>query len=102
MLFAAAWLLFGALVLPALIYAVGQLLLGTYEGGLGEFYSNLYADLFAGSGRAAAIIVGPLVIMSLARLPFMGMKKAEDAPEAPEAPRENRSSARVEPRFGPE
>jgi hypothetical protein len=106
-LFAAGWLLFGALVLPAMVYVVGQTLFGPYEDGLGRFYVDLYSDAVAGSGRALGLVLGPYVIMLLARAPFIGFGKSqEEHPGKDEAPPAKKAaaprSARVEPRVGPE
>ena len=106
LIFASAWIGFGLLVLPALIYWVGTLLLGPYgdaadNAGLGTFYLNYFGDLAEPSGRAWALLLGPLATISLLRLIFRGPSRpiAEDAPQEPPpraAPR------RVEPRLGPD
>jgi hypothetical protein len=111
LLFAAGWLAFGALILPALVYGVGTVLLGTYaDGSLGALYGNFYRDLFSGSTAALALLFGPYVILMLARIPLIGRRKpAHDSPvkdhEASAPPTKRAASAkprpeRIEPRIG--
>ncbi|MET0986858.1 MAG: hypothetical protein ABW034_15790 [Steroidobacteraceae bacterium] len=102
LLFALGWIVFGALVLPALVYTVGVLSLGTYAGGgLVAFYANLYRDLFAGSLAALALVLGPYVILMLARVPLIRRRAASDASTEPEdEPPAPKVSGRVEPRIG--
>lgn len=105
LVFASIWLGFGLFLLPALIYAVGILLLGPYgEGsGLGRFYADFFGDLVEPSGRAWALVLGPLVLISVLRLLFLDVRarpsaddEADDSPRAPPPPA--REHARVEPR----
>lgn len=106
--FASAWLGFGLFLLPAMIFAVGVLLLGPYgEGaGLGRFYLDFYADLGRPSGRTWAIALGPLLLVTFVRLVFVGTSKPADddiAQQDPPSRARNRSAAaaqRVEPRIG--
>lgn len=117
-------LAFGLFALPGLIYLVGVTLLGPYlETGstdsIALFYSNFFADLAALSGRAWSIALGPLLVIALFRLAFIGHRNAEAEPPAREAPpprrqapvarpappRSNKAPAgrggrRVEPRIG--
>lgn len=107
---ASVLLAFGLFVLPALIFWVGRTLLGPYgEGqgaGLGTFYGDLFGDLAAGSVRAWAVAVGPLVLISLLRLIFL-RKRIDSEPagtdeDRPSPPRQKHPTPadprRVEPR----
>lgn len=104
--FALSWIAFGALLLPALVYAVGVTLLGTYTaGGLGAFYGNLFADLAHGMWAPAALILGPYVILMVARLPFIARRRSEDPQEQADRPippsaQNSARTSRVEPRIG--
>jgi len=117
-------LAFGVFALPALIYFVGTALLGPYiEGdapanGVALFYRNFFADLAAPSLRAWLIAVGPLLVIALFRLAFVGHRSADLEPPRPRseppprraaapphpparAPQQKgRSGRRVEPRIG--
>lgn len=104
LIFASGWLAFGLFVLPALIYGVGILLLGPYgeNAGLGAFYADFFGDLVAPTGRAWALALGPLVLISVLRLLFLDIRSRppeveEEAPRAPR-PAPAREQARVEPR----
>ena len=109
LIFASAWLAVGLFALPALIFLVGNSLLGSYGdngGSLGRFYADFFGDLAEPSGRAWALALGPLVLISLVRAVFLGVPRPatpdDKAPDAPrkasaEAPREH---TRVEPRVG--
>lgn len=108
LVFASIWLGIGLFLLPALIYGVGDLLLGPYgEGaGLGRFYADFFSDLVAPSGRAWTLALGPLVLISVLRLLFLDVRAStssdsdDDAPTAsspPATPRAHERS-RVEPR----
>ena len=103
LIFASIWLAFGLFVLPALIYGVGALLLGPYgeNQGLGTFYADFFGDLVAPTGRAWALALGPLVLISVLRLLFLDVKPKieDDEPEPPRVPSPpRRDPARVEPR----
>ncbi len=97
LLFAAGWLALGLFALPALIYGIGTLLLGPYgEGaGLGDFYADFYGDLATPSGRAWAIALGPLLLISLLRAVFLGISPRADADDA--APRPAAGARRGSP-----
>jgi len=107
LIFAGVWLAVGLLLLPALIFSVGGSLLGPYgdNGGLGRFYGDFLGDLAEPSVRAWAIALGPLALISILRLIFVG---AERGPEKPRDPDEDRPAPsrrhgaddhrRVEPR----
>ena len=109
LIFASAWLGFGLFALPALIYLVGDSLLGPYteSGRLGRFYADFFADLAEPSGRAWALALGPLILVSLIRAVFIGVPRGEAPPpdsedRAPhkEKPAARREHARVEPHVG--
>jgi len=93
LIFAAIWLGVGLLLLPALIFAVGGSLLGPYgdNGGLGRFYGDFFGDLGEPSVRAWAIALGPLVLISILRLIFVG---AGHEPEKPGHREEERPAPR--------
>jgi hypothetical protein len=59
----------GALVMPALIYACGAVVLGTYEGGsLLKTYQVVLGGLPHGSVPAWIVVLGPCLLWQLARL----------------------------------
>ena len=102
LIFASLWLAFGLFVLPAVIYMVGTLLLGPYgeNQGLGTFYADFFKDLVEPAGRAWILALGPLVVVSILRLVFLGKAPQEDSepePKAP-APQSPAPRSRVEPR----
>ena len=72
LLLAAACLAFGLLMLPALIYGVGVLILGAYGGGphIGSFYGDFFRNLVSGTGRTWFIVLGPYLFLSALRLIF--------------------------------
>jgi len=106
LIFGSVWLALGLFILPAVIFWVGIALLGPYgEGqgaGMGSFYGDFYGDLAQGEVRAWALALGPLLLISLIRLIFIGTrpKPEPDAQELaappPSRPAETR---RVEPRI---
>ncbi|MDY6944794.1 MAG: hypothetical protein SXG53_03670 [Pseudomonadota bacterium] len=117
LIFGSLWLAFGLFLLPALIFWVGNALLGAYgeNAGLSRFYVDFYADLADASVRAWSIALGPVVLIYLLRAVFIGVKaepaareEVEDdvpspprrAPVAKEPPpkRTPPRPARVEPR----
>lgn len=101
LIFASAWLAFGLFVLPALIYAVGNVLLGPYgpdqggaDAGLGSFYGDFFGDLAELSGRTWAIVLGPLLLVTLVRALFFGMAASSpDQDDAAQAGGHERSPA---------
>jgi hypothetical protein len=101
LIFASAWIGFGLLALPALIYWVGELLLGPYgeDAGLGTFYLDYFAALAEPSGRAWALLLGPLATISLLRLIFRNRAKPS-AEAVREEPPPRAAPRRVEPRLG--
>lgn len=74
---------FGLVGLPGMVYWVGTHLLGPYKeaAGAGTFYGDFFGDLATGSLRAWALVLGPLVVVSLLRLIFL----RRPAPEAEHA-----------------
>lgn len=60
----------GLLALPALVYLVGQELLGEYRPGanMGTFYADLYGHLGALSIWAWILVLGPWLAVQLLRL----------------------------------
>jgi hypothetical protein len=117
LILASVWLAVGLFVLPAVIYAVGILLLGPYGDGpgengqgLGRFYTDFFADLAGPTARTWALALGPLVLVTLVRIIFLGARpKGNGATALPEPrfePAEkqrapSREQTRVEPRIGP-
>ena len=111
LIFAGIWLAVGLLLLPALIFTVGGSMLGPYgdNGGLGRFYGDFFGDLAEPSVRAWAIALGPLVLISILRLIFVGTGRRPDQPRGPDEDRPappRRHAAedhrRVEPRVSGE
>lgn len=120
LIFASLWLAFGLFLLPALIFLVGNALLGAYgeNAGLSTFYIDFYGDLADASGRAWALALGPLLLIYLLRAIFIGVKSEpaardqdfeEELPSPPrrappvrkEPPKKaSTRAARVEPRMG--
>jgi hypothetical protein len=104
LIFAAIWLVVGLLLLPALIFAVGGSLLGPYgdNGGLGRFYGDFFGDLGEPSVRAWSIALGPLVLISILRLIFVGAGRpaqpVEEERPAPPRRHVTEDHRRVEPR----
>jgi hypothetical protein len=105
LIFASAWLAAGLFVLPAMIYAVGAALLGPYgdNKGVGTLYADFFRDLAGPSGRAWAIALGPLTIVTLMRAAFLGVRtphrEADDAAQR-SSTRTPSDQVRVEPRVG--
>lgn len=58
----------GLFLLPAMIYLVGQLLVGEYDGGMGAFYLALADSLSTGNAFAWLLIASPYLIVQLLRL----------------------------------
>lgn len=103
-IFTSIWLLFGLIAMPALIFTVGGSMLGPYgdNGGLGRFYGDFLGDLAEPSVRAWSLALGPLVLISILRLIFVGAGRAPDKPQDEDHPAPPRRTAddhrRVEPR----
>jgi hypothetical protein len=95
----------GLFGLPAAIFAVGAELLGPYadDRGLGRFYADFFGDLAEPSVRAWVIALGPLILISLIRLVFVGVPRTREnepvaAQEDDEPPAQEHR--RIEPRVG--
>lgn len=88
---------FGLLVLPALIYLTGSILLGAYGGGehIGSFYGDYFRDLVA-APLTWVLVLGPYVLVQIARFIFR-TRDATGLPPSPEPPEPERRS-RAEPR----
>lgn len=103
LIFASAWIGFGLLVVPALIYWIGVMLLGPYgeRSGLGTFYLDYFRDLAEPTARAWGLLLGPFATVSLLRLIFR-RPSGPSPPEPRAAPTEEAppTHRRVEPRLG--
>jgi len=88
---------FGLLVLPALIYLTGSILLGAYGGGehIGSFYGDYFRDLVA-APLTWVLVLGPYVLVQIARFIFR-TRDATGFQPSPEPPEHERKS-RAEPR----
>ncbi|MET0497893.1 MAG: hypothetical protein ABW106_06445 [Steroidobacteraceae bacterium] len=110
MIVGSAWLAFGLFVVPAVIYWVGTATLGPYgeNAGLSTFYGAFFADLASGAPRAWLLALGPLLLMSLIRLLYIGVgtrataTKTDDDDEPAQKPKPKpvAKRTRVEPRVG--
>lgn len=80
---ASGLLAFGLFALPAVVFVVGVALLGPYgdNQGMGAFYASFLRDLAGLSGRAWAIAVGPLLLVSVVRL--LWLRKPGERTDAP-------------------
>jgi hypothetical protein len=106
LILASLLLALGLFVLPALIYWVGNALLGPYgtapAANLGTFYADFFGDLASGSVRTWSLALGPLIVISLVRLIFL--RRPDESAEPPQEPAPRRSAnktqneRRVEPR----
>lgn len=91
LIYAASGLGTGLIVLPALIYIVGVLLLGPYAGGqsLGAFYGAFYGNLAHGVARTWFVALSPYLAICVVRLSFkrglLGGRKGPGAAEQQEA-----------------
>jgi len=63
-------LAFGLLCLPALIYLVGQRLVGEYADGMLGLYEAIAEALVAGNGFAWILVFSPFIAVQLVRLWF--------------------------------
>src|SRR5882724_9772152 len=90
LVFAAAGVVVGFVVLPILIFMVGTVLLGPYAGGqsIGPFFTAFYVNLAHGSVRTWLIALAPylafwLVRLSIRRYPFDNAKPPQDSNPSP-------------------
>ena len=108
MIYAAVGIGTGFVVLPALIYLVGTILLGPYAGGqsLWAFYGAFYGNLFHGAARTWFVALSPYLAIWVVRLSFKrgllgGPKEqvaeAQPAESPPEPTRVETKGARREP-----
>jgi hypothetical protein len=93
---------FGLAVLPALVYFVGQVLLGAYrpDAGMGAFYGDLYGHLGDLSPWAWLLVMGPYLAVQFLRLlwlPVGGLTRRRHS--APRGPGGDGPGPRVEPPF---
>jgi hypothetical protein len=105
------WLAVGLFLVPAVVYLVGIKLLGPYGNngaGMSTFYGAFFADLASGAPRTWILALGPLLMISIVRLLYIGVgakrqadqdESRDDAPpprQAPPPPVKERR--RIEPR----
>jgi hypothetical protein len=85
---------FGLLVLPALVFMVGQELLGEYRpgAGTGEFYADLYRYLGNMEPFAWLLVLGPYLGVQLLRLLWLplGLLTRRRPPPRRESPPDRR------------
>lgn len=75
-------LLFGILLLPVAIFAVGDAVFGAYAGaGFSDFYSTLHVALRSGEPMVWYLVLSPYVILQLLRLTLYGFRR--DRPSSP-------------------
>lgn len=88
---------FGLLILPALVYLVGQQLLGEYRpgAGMGAFYGDFYGLLGTFSIWAWVLALGPWLAVVLLRFLWLPLRHLARGSAA--APEEPRADGRVEP-----
>lgn len=69
---------FGLLLFPALVYLVGQLLLGEYrpDGGMGRFYADLFAALGSAGPWAWLLVLGPWLLVQVLRVLVAPLRRA--------------------------
>ena len=107
LILASLLLAFGLFVMPAVIFWVGISLLGPYgpgttSGTLGTFYGDFFGDLASGSVRTWCLALGPLFLISVARVLFMRKPDEPVDPPPETAPRRAAKTPidrRVEPRI---
>jgi hypothetical protein len=90
---------FGLLVLPALVYLVGQRLLGEYrpEASMATFYADLYGHLAGLSVWAWLLVLGPWLAVSFLRLLWLplGLLSRRTSPSAEDEYPEDRADAGI-------
>lgn len=91
---------FGLLALPALVYLVGQFLLGEYRpgAGMGAFYADLYGQLAAPAPWAWLLVLGPYLGIQLLRLLWLPLGWLAHRPARPARQQRSAPAAeRIEP-----
>lgn len=94
---------FGLLLLPALVYLVGQALLGEYRPGgtMGVFYADLYGHLATFSIWPWLLVLGPYLAIQVLRLLWLPlgllMRRPSPPPPAAAPPRATAGKERIEP-----
>lgn len=101
-----ALLAFGLLALPALIFSVGQALLGGYglaeDGGIGAFYGDFFADLGSFSARAWVLALGPALTIYALRGLLRNRSTGDSEDEQPTAaPRRRQPAVAKQPPQAP-
>lgn len=89
---------FGLLVLPAMVYAVGQVLLGEYrpDATVGTFYGDLYGYLAEPSLWAWLLVLGPWLTVQFLRLLWLPLRPLMRGPaEEPAATAEKPPDAAI-------
>lgn len=75
-LFLLAALLFGLLLLPLLVFAVGQTVFGAFAGGsLWTFFANIHGMLRAGNVFVWFLVLSPYLIVQTLRTTFRLFKR---------------------------
>jgi hypothetical protein len=86
---------FGLLALPAMVFIVGQQLLGEYRpgAGMGVFYADLYRHLGAMEPFAWLLVLGPYLGVQLLRLLWLplGLLTRRRPPPREESPPAHRT-----------
>jgi hypothetical protein len=76
---------FGLLILPGIVYLVGQRLLGEYrpDAAMGGFYADLYGHLGALSVWAWLLVLGPWIAVQTLRLLWLPLERLmrRDSPD---------------------
>jgi hypothetical protein len=73
-------LLTGLLVLPIVIYAVGNIVFGAYEGsGFMEFYGTLHSEFRAGQRLVWFLMFSPYLVWQGSRLTAWGFRRPKVA-----------------------
>jgi len=79
-------LVFGAAILPFLVYATGVKVLGPYSGGgAGAFYGAFFADLADLRPAALALLLGPAALVAVWRV-LVAYAWADEGRSAPGEP----------------
>ncbi len=74
-------LLIGVVLLPLMIYLVGENIFGDYAGsGFGDFYRDIQSDLRLGRPVVIFLMISPYLVWQLLRLSFYGFRRMAPAP----------------------